>query len=209
MHDWIHEQYEKEMGEYRGLTTDELLALEGKRSSLDLVFAFRDALNQKFKRALNQKSWGDVTFKAMKDAAADVAEGRPVRGPLTEEELFVLAIVQLTLQINNGGHDLLFCNRVDLTPMLVKALRRIGRDDVAAVTQEVLDILNVQGPLTDDDAIYRALDALSDEERERILELDERFYTIATRSRNRDAEDILSVSLWNFIKKNRDKITVP
>lgn len=201
----IQEQYEAWMGELRGLTTDELLALEGKRDSLDLVYAFDDAIDKKFKRALGQERWGDVTFKAMVDAADDIATGRPIRGPLTEEELIVLAIVELRLQVNNGGYDQLFSNRIDLTPMLVKALQRIGRDDVAAVTQEVLDILNVQGPLTDDDAIYRAQDALTDEQRQKIFELDGRFYELA----EAPAEDLLDVSLWNFIKANRDKIRVP
>jgi len=195
--------------DYTGQTTDELLALEGEHTPLVLVFAIDEALSKKLKRTLGQEKWGDVTFKAMKDAARDIAEGRPVRGPLTEEEVIVLAIVQLESQVGNGGYDQFFHNCVDFTPMIVKALRRIGRDDVAAVTQEVLDILNVQGPLTDDDAIYRALDALSDEQGNQILDLDERFYTIATTSRTDDAEDILDVSLWNFIKKNRDKIVVP
>jgi len=103
----------------------------------------------------------------------------------------------------------MFHNCFYFTAMLVKALHRIGRDDVAAVTQEAINILNVQGPLTDTDAIFRALDALSDEQGNKIDDLDERFYTIATTSRTDDAEDILDVSLWNFIKKNRDKIVVP
>src|SRR5690242_8396095 len=104
----IHEQYEKLMGEYRGLTTDELLALEGKRDSGLLVGAFRDALDEKFKRALGQKRWGPVMFNAMVDAVEDVAAGRVVRGPLTEEELIVIAIVALEGEVRNGGYDLLF-----------------------------------------------------------------------------------------------------
>lgn len=195
--------------DYSGQTTDELLALEGEQIPLALVFAFRDALDQKLKRALGQAEWGDVTFEAMKAAIEDVAEGRPVRGPLTEEEVIVLVIMELDAQVKNGGHEQMFHNGYFFTPVLVKALRRIGREDVAAVAQAAIDILNVQGPLTDDDAVVRAEGSLTDEQGERMLELDERFYTIATTSRDDEAEDLREVSLWNFIKKNRDKIKVP
>jgi len=194
-----------EMFRYSGQTTDELLALEDQVSEGQLVFAFRAALKQKFERAMGQEFSEPLASRTFNEAVSDVAAGRVVRGPLTEEELIVLGIVALEAQVRNGGHEQMFHNCFYFTAMLVKALRRIGRDDVASVTQEAINILNVQGPLTDTDAIFRALHALSMEERERILELDGQFYDLTWPP----AEDILDVSLWNFIKKNRDKITVP
>ena len=199
------EEASMELFEYAGQTTEELLALEGKVSSVELVFAFERAIEQKFERAVGQKLSERPAWEAFVLQIRDVAEGRGERAVLSEEELIVPAIVWLEREVNNGGYHQLFRNfSAAYTPLFTTALRRIGREDIAVVTQAAIDSLKIEGPLTVE-AIDQVLDLDNREQRAKLSECEDRFYAIAYPP----AEDLLNVSLWNFIKANRDKIVVP
>ena len=65
-----------EFFEYSKQTTDELLAMEATIAPLDLVFAFRKALDEKFERAMGQERWEPLAWKTFSEAVEDVADGR-------------------------------------------------------------------------------------------------------------------------------------
>ena len=157
--------------EYSGQTTDELLALEGKYRTDSLVLAFEEALYQK--------------------------SGRVGGGGVTEEENVILAVEALEREVNNGGYVQLFFNSSKMyVPILVVALNRIGRSDVAALTQEAIDALGIEGPVTVE-SIDRVLDDDSDERDEKLRACDTRYF---------EFEGCLADPLFEFIKQNRDRI---
>jgi|RhiMetdeSRZDD1v2_1073273.scaffolds.fasta_scaffold68819_3 uncharacterized protein DUF4375 len=101
---------------YSGETTSELVALEATYRKDSIVVAFEQALGQKSFRL------GGSSF-------------------LTKEERVVLAVEALEREVNNGGYDLFFLNSsVEFVTEIVSALERIGRSDVASVTQRAIHI---------------------------------------------------------------------
>jgi len=158
---------------YSGQTTDELLALEGQFRTDSLVVAFHQALDQKSVRIAPE--------------------------PLSEEENVVLAIQALDCEVNNGGYSLVFVNSSkELTPALVDALRRIGCVEKAALTQQAIAALGINGPITVD-AIDRVMAVHDDERDAKLLEYDQRYYQIT--------EDVAG-SLFAFIKRNKRRIVL-
>ena len=164
---------EKWLDGYSGQTVDELIALEGEYRTDSLVLAFEQALDQKADRV------GE--------------EG------LTEAERVVLAVEALEREVNNGGYLQFFTNSSkQYTPIIVDALQRIGCAETAQLTQQAIDVLGIEGPITID-AIDHITDEEDDEREERWDECDARYYEIA-----RD----LAGPLLEYIKSNRDKITL-
>jgi len=158
---------------YSGQTTEELIALEGTYRTDSLVLAFEQALDQK---------------------AARVAEGG-----LSEEERVILAIEALEREVNNGGYGQFFLNSSkEYACMAVDALNRIGCVEVAELTQQAIECLDIEGPLT-----IEAIDhVMAQENAKRDTELDEadeRYFEIA---------GDLADPLFEFIKSNRDKIVL-
>jgi hypothetical protein len=158
---------------YSGQTTEELIALEGEYRTDSLVLAFEQVLQEKAERV--------------------GSDG------LTEEEHIVLAIEALEREVNNGGYDQLFFNSSNqYTHLFVSALRRIGCSDTADLTQQAIDTLGIEGPITVE-AIERVMEDEDEEREERLCECDERYYEVA---------GDLSGPLFDFIKSNSTKITV-
>ncbi len=79
---------------------------------------------------------------------------------------------------------------------MVAALQRIGCTECAALTQQAIDVLGVDGPVTDE-VLERVMDEDDEEREEKLDALDDRYY-----------EEIgdLSGPLLEFIERNRDKI---
>ena len=146
----------KWLDEYSGQTTEELISLDGKYRTDSIIVAFEQALNQKAAR------FGDES--------------------LSNEEILILAIEALETEVNNGGYDQFFRNSSkEYVSIIVDSLKRIGYDEIAALTQ-------------------RAIDSLGDEDRENILgKCDEEYYAKA---------GDLAIPLFAFIKNNRDKINL-
>lgn len=67
--------------------------------------------------------------------AFEEALGRK-QGALTPEEQIILAVEALEREVNNGGYDQFFSNAPDFAPLIVDALRRIGCEKTAGVTQQ-------------------------------------------------------------------------
>jgi len=108
---------------YAGQTTDELLALEGEYRTDSLVLAFEQALQAKESRVGSRR--------------------------LTDEEGVVLAVEALEREVNNGGYGQLFVNSSkEYAPVFVSALNRIGCPEVAKLTQQAINVLEIDGPIT-------------------------------------------------------------
>jgi hypothetical protein len=118
---------------------------------------------------------------------------------LAEDERVVLAVEALEREVNNGGYNQLFINSSkEYTPIFVAALNRIGCTETAELTQQAIDFLGIKGPVTVE-AIDRVMEDENDERDERLGECDDRYYEVA---------GDLAGSLLEFIKTNRDKITL-
>ena len=158
---------------YSGQTTEELLALEGEYRIDSLALAFEQALQAKAHFAGSSS--------------------------LTVEENVVLAVEALEREVNNGGYWQLFINSSkEYAPIFVSALNRIGRSEVADLTQLAIDILEIEGPLNVE-AIDRAMQEESVHRDERLTECDRRYFEIA---------GDLSGPLFAFIKNNRKRVTL-
>ncbi len=158
---------------YSGQTTDELIALEGEYRTDSLVLAFEQALDEK---------------------AARVG-----RKGLTDEEAVVLAVEAFEREVNNGGYGQLLINSSkDFAAIFVSALNRIGCPGVADLTQQAIDMLEIEGPITVE-SIDRAMMKKNDKRDEGLNECDERFYEIA---------GDLAGPLFAFIRNNREHITL-
>lgn len=164
---------EKWLDGYSGQTTDELIRLQGEYRTDSIVLAFEQALRQKAERM-------------GKDG-------------LTAEEQVVLAIEALEREVNNGGYDQFFINSSkEYVPIITNALNRIGRADVALLTQQAIEALGIEGPVTVE-VIDRVMDEESEERDEKLAECDERYYEVA---------GDLAGPLLEYVKKNRDRIMV-
>jgi len=185
--------------EYSGQTTAELLALEGEYYSDSIVLGFEKGLDQK---------WERLGFEALLEQILEHAFGRAGKGILTEEEMTVLAIVSLQREVHNGGYDQLFVNCLEFTPILEKACLRIGRPDIADVTREAVNAIGVdRGRLVEGrsylEEVGKAKRKTNKERGHKLYDCDGRFYAL------QNEPDILGVSLFNFIKANKDKIILP
>lgn len=66
---------------------------------------------------------------------------------LSNEEQVVLAITALEGEVNNGGYDQFFVNSShEFAPTIVSALRRVGCEKTAAITQRAIAALGVPRP---------------------------------------------------------------
>ncbi len=157
------------------MTIDELLALENEYEPYILIWQFEYGVEEKIEQ-----------------------EGKDA---LTEEEMIVLAVQALDREVNNGGYHQFFTNSsVEYAPIIVGALHRIGCTRVAELTQEAIDILEIDGPLTVE-AIEQAIHGEKSIESigGKLEPLENEIYYS-----NGDC----SYELIAFIKENRDRITV-
>lgn len=133
------------------------------------------------------------------EQALDQKAERMGQDSLTGEEKVVLAIEGLEREVNNGGYDQFFINSSkEYAPIVVDALNRISCADAALLTQQAIDVLGIKGQITVE-AIDRIMEDESTERDERLEEYNERYYEIV---------GDLAGPLLEFIKKNKDKITV-
>jgi len=118
---------------------------------------------------------------------------------LSDAERVVLAVEALEREVNSGGYSQFFFNSSnEFTPIVVHSLGAIGCSEVAELTQLAIDMLGINGPITVD-AIDCVMENESDELEERLDVCDEQYYKVA---------GDLSGPLFEFIKANRDEITL-
>ena len=163
----------KWLDKYSGQTADELIAFDGEYGTDSLVLAFEQALYQKAERV--------------------------GQDGLTEEERVVLAIEALEREVNNGGYAQFFINTsCEYAPMIVDALNRIGCRETAKLTQEVIDVLGIEAPITVE-AIDHEMQKENGERDQKLFECDDQYYQTA---------GDLAGPLLEFIKSNKHKITL-
>jgi hypothetical protein len=118
---------------------------------------------------------------------------------LTTPERVVIAIEALEREVNHDGFDGLFRHRPEYVPFLDPSLRAIGLPAVADLTRSAIALLSVAEPLTPE-AVQAAI-YLEDQDRDhRLHEFDIAY--------NATAGD-LAGPLFEYIKVNRDEITLP
>jgi len=165
--------------DYSGQSTDELLALENEFRTDSLVCAIEQALYQRASVQLYQ-----------------TASDQEVES-FTEEEYVVLAVEALEREVNNGGYDQFFRNSSnEFSPVIVNALNEIGRIEAAALTQEAIDALEIEGPVSTK-AIDQAMEKKSDHRDQKLSECDNRYY---------ETVGDLSKPLLEFVRKNKNQI---
>jgi hypothetical protein len=154
--------------EYSGETTSELIALEGTYRKDSIVVAFEQALDQKSFRIGGN-------------------------GLLTIEERVVLSVEALEREVNNGGYHQFFLNSSsEFVPEIVSALERIGRSDVAALTQRAIDVAMSHRGFLGDPLGPDAVEALD--------QCDSEYFQVA---------GDLADPLFEFIKQAQKHITLP
>lgn len=118
---------------------------------------------------------------------------------LTTAERVVIAIEGLEREVNHDGFDGLFRNQSQQVPFLESSLTAIGRPAVADLTRSAIALLKIDGPITAE-AIEAAIGLDDDDRADRLNEWDAAYYETA---------DDLARPLLEFIKANRDEITLP
>ena len=103
---------------YSGQAVDEILSFEGTEEVQSLLFVLEEAIQQKVKES----------------------------GPLkrTGIERMVLSVMALSREVGNGGYDQFFRNSsCRFAPAIVDDLVRIGCVEIADITQQALDALDL------------------------------------------------------------------
>jgi hypothetical protein len=126
----------------------------------------------------------DSLFCAL-EQAIQLRQSRLPDVTTTPEEYSFLAIMALQREVNNGGYDQFFLNSSrQYAPTVVAALRSVGWDATAALTQRAVDA-SMLDPGSERDA---ALDAL-----------DKQFYTIVE----------IETNLFSFIESHQPAFAIP
>ncbi len=130
------------------------------------------------------------------EAALDSRKGRGEI--LSEVELTILAIEAFEREINNGGFSQFFYNSsVEYAPIIVNCLSNIGCNELAALAQQSINILNIES--LDPDLIEQRMDPDDEELEEALGELDNIFYA---------SEETPAYALFEYIKNNRLSISL-
>ncbi len=158
---------------YAGQSVDELIAFEGQYRTDSIVLAFEEAVQQKLARL------GDAS--------------------LSDAERVIQSIEALEREVNNGGYSQFFVNSSkEFSAIIVAALKTIGCPETAALTQDAINALGIEGPISIE-AVDRVMDKEDEEREEKLNDCDNRYY---------EAAGDLADPLLEFIKTNRDKINI-
>lgn len=162
------EEGDKFLNQYDGQTVDELIQMQ-RTHRIDSIVA---------------------AFGAVLDARKDKDE------IMSDVELAILAVEAFDREVNNGGFVQFFYNSsAEYAPIVVKCLSNIGCNELAALAQKAIDILNVES--LDTDSIEQRMDSDDDELEEALGELDGVFY---------DTGEAIGYGLFEYICANRTEI---
>ena len=96
----------------------------------------------------------------------------------TEPQKYIHAMVWYQAEVDNGGHDQFFFNSTGIVwKNALDGFRKIGFDAAAEILQEAAALLG-GNPSFDRKERQEQLDSLNDDDRERLGDLDDRFYDI-------------------------------
>lgn len=139
-------------GDYSGGSAKELISLADRYRSDWVVQAFGQAISQKW--------------------------GREGADSLSDEENLVLAIEALENEVSNGGYSLFFMNSsCEYVPTIVQQLVEIGREELALLTQEAIDVLGKPTPKPD--ALPGIMEQDDAERDAKLWDCDDRFFSSA------------------------------
>ena len=140
---------------------------------------------------------GDYRIDSIVLAFEEALEQQRGERSLTTEESWILAIVDLEREVNNGGYLQFFENSSrEHAASVVQALEAISCPQVAELTQRAIATLKIQGEISEA-AIEEAIETREDEISESLDALDSEFI-----QQTESIED----RLFEFIKANRDHI---
>jgi hypothetical protein len=128
------------------------------------------------------------------EQAIDQKSARDGEASLSDEERVVLAVEALEREVNNGGYSQFFINSsVEYAPIVVDALRKIGCEQTAEITDTAIAALGVT------DLSPESIDAAfadDDEVRDRALaDCDGQYY---------EAGEDIAGRLFAFVRTHRD-----
>ena len=154
---------------YTGQSVEELIALQKTHRIDSLVLAFESALDAKKE------------------------SGQEVSGV----ELVILAVEALEREVGNGGYSQFFYNSsVEYAPIIVDALRSIGCNEIADLTQKAIDLLGVKS--LDPEEIEERMDPDDEELEDSLSKLDDIYFN--------EVNDVPGYALFDYIKNNRENI---
>lgn len=143
--------------------------------------------------ALGEQFRVDSIVLAFEAALQDKEEPSPA-------ERVILSVEAIEREVNNGGFNQFFVNSsCEFAPYIVESFHSIGCPQTAELCQRAIDLLNVND-LADLDALEEAACEADDELMEQFNTLDELYYA--------GAEEPIAVKLFDFIKRNRDYISL-
>jgi hypothetical protein len=104
-------------------------------------------------------------------------EGRLGRSRLSTKERTFILVWALEAEVNNGGFHQFFSNSSgDHSLETARALRMIGANSMASLVDQANVLLGAQGPSTNRNERQEQLESLTEEQQERLSELDTSFY---------------------------------
>lgn len=156
---------------YGGQTTDELISLEDKYRADSLVLAFEAGIQQKYDQLIGQHP--------------------------NCEEMVVLAVEALEREVNNGGYRQFFFNTPEFSLIIIDALKQIGAEAAANVTQQAIDALQVDSSRLSCEAIQESALGDNPQVESQLEKLNSIYFA--------EIGD-LSKPLFDFIKRNRAKL---
>jgi hypothetical protein len=119
---------------------------------------------------------------------------------LAWEELVVIVKHDIDVEVNNGGWSQFFTNSSKRhAPYAVRAMEAIGHQQAADVTRQAVAALKIEEPFTEDE-VDGAMDDREQEIEEVLDPLDNIWY---------DEIGGVDDELFDYIKRNKDKITIP
>jgi Domain of unknown function (DUF4375) len=122
-------------------------------------------------------------------------QGTPNGRPLTDVELTVIAVNSLEERVNTGGYASFFNYDREMAPIILRSLAAIGATECADLTKKALDIRGVADFLTG----KSGEDTLDEATEEVLNQIDQRYF---------DAGIAMCDPIWEYVKANRDKISL-
>jgi len=122
---------------------------------------------------------------------------KALREPINDVEVTVLSIEALEREVNNGGYRQFFINTPQFVQSILPSLERVGCKQTTQITRRAIDAL---GAPTLQSATVHSAALADDSSRDRELRAcDDLYY---------NNEEPIALSLFAFIKSNRDRIKI-
>jgi hypothetical protein len=120
---------------------------------------------------------------------------------LRPAEQALIAIWELEQEVYNGGFLQYFQNSSgNHVPFICDVLRRVGASKVTSIMERAIALAGPGVPWDDEIKRFTVLDTLSDENKNKLSQLDHEFY---------EQLDDLNLMLFRYLSKHRDQVDAP